>query len=749
MFHRRLTLLMGLMVVGAVVLFGQLVRLTVVEGADRRREAESRLLIHNWTPTHRGRILDRKGRVLALDRPSFDIAVEYKVMTGAWAFEEAAREARRQNRAQWQELSPAARREAIDDLLPVYQQRLNDMWQRLASISGSPPAELEANRTTIIERVNRMASSIWSRRLARDREQALVEQRETTLELADVARPIREQTETHVLLSDVDDTVAFEARRLAAELPGVHVQDGARREYPFERVDVTIDRSSFPGPLKSDTPMRAQAVGVETHLVGWMRKKVTREDVKRRPLRDPATGEIDRGHYQTGDAVGSSGIERALEHQLRGLRGRDITHLDTGKLEVIAPSAGADVKLTIDIALQARLAAIFDPAFGLAQVQPWHESSPRIGSPLLGGAVVLDIQSGDVLAMVSSPSFTREEMRERPERLIHDDLRFPLVNRPLSRPYQPGSIVKPLVLVEAVTRGVHALTHPIECAGHYFPNKPDGFRCWIYRERFSFATHSQQVEGPLYAPDAIARSCNIYFYTLGDALGAAGVERFYRSLGVGHRYETGVPGANAGFVGRLEGTPIERNEAIFMGIGQGPVSWTPLHAANAFATLARRGVRLEPRVVASLEREPVDLGWDQGAIEYALDGLHLGVTQRYGTGHHIRIHGVEEPIFNAPGIRVAGKTGTAQAQPLKIDPEGKLAGLPGVVRDPKTDPLPEHAWTVVLAGPEDSKYRYAIAVVVEYAGSGGRFAGPIANQAIHALIAEGYLPGAASAEQSP
>jgi len=750
MFHRRLLLLLALAAGGMTVLAGQMVRLTIIQGEEHRAEAESRLVTQRWTPTVRGRILDRQGRVLALDQPSFDLAVDYRLITGDWAYGAAARAARREHAERWPKLSPTEREALILEGLPDQEAKLEALWQLICHLADLEREVLERRKHDVVRSVKRMADHLHQVRVRLEREEWELRERATTFDPADVARrPIREQRTAHVLLPDLEDAVAFELRSRIESLGffeegEVQIRDGAVRTYPHESMQVAIDRSTLPTPIAADEHARIEVAGVLTHVLGWMRDGPTAEDIEARRARRGNDGSgVDRGRYFPGDSVGVSGVERAAEHRLRGLRGLVVEHLDTGEEEITEASTGADLTLAVDVELQARVQALFDPGVGLAVTQPWHENDwVPLGTRLNGAAAVIDVASGDILALVSAPTFTRADLDERPDEIFDDERRQPWVNRPIARPYQPGSIVKPLVLVDAVSRGAHRLDDYIECSGHFLPNRQDVMRCWIYRERYGFMTHSRQVGGPLEATQAIARSCNIYFYTLGQSLGADGMRAMYQALGVGEAYDLGLPEAVGGFLGRLDGAPLERSDAIFMGIGQGPVSWTTLHAADAYATLARRGVRLTPRIDLSDERRPQDLRWDRYATDHAIEGLHLGVAEPYGTGHHLTIDGAREPIFNAPGIRVSGKTGTAQASPvLQRDDSGQI------VRDGAGEPIPiwqgEHAWTTILAGPENEPARFAIAVLVEYGGSGGRVAGPIANQIVHALIAEGYLPESA------
>ena len=741
MFHRRLLVLLALIAGGMGLLGAQLGRLTIGNGGELLAEAERALVSQRFIETQRGRILDREGRVLATDRPSFDVEAHYSVITGSWAYSKAAADARTRHAEEWSALSDQARDGLIRQYLPARVHEVEMMWRRLAELAGVPLEELEARRNRIIERTQKLATGVWeARRLSRLREWSM--SRDRSLEpptLADVARPIREQATPRVILRGVPDEAAFEMRRLAEANPELlRIVDGGRRRHPFETMDVAVDLSSFPRPLRREAYETVTVRGVETHVVGWMRDRVFAEDLERRPRINPATGELDLGHYREGDSVGSSGLEAALEDELRGLRGVRRLRLDTGETERTEPAPGADVRVTLDVALQARILAAMDPSLGLTVVQPWHGNrTVPLGEQLAAAVVVLEVSSGEILAMASAPTFDRETIEEDPDRVFRDPKLSPWVDRAASRPYPAASIVKPLVLAEAVTRGAHDLAHAIECDGHFFPNMPGKFRCWIYRPRYGMATHTSITGGPLGAAEALARSCNIYFYTLGQSLGGAGMRSFYESLGVESPYDLGLPGTSAGFLGYRGRERIEPNEAIMMAIGQGPISWTPLHAADAYATLARRGLRIEPSLVQGRKRpDYANLGWDSAAVEAALLGLREGVEEEYGTAHHITYDTIREPIFNAEGVRVMAKTGTGQASAtLGEDPDGDGPAPRPVVREGT------HAWTVALAGAAGGPPEYAIAVVVEHGGPGGRVAGPIANQAVHALQAEGYLPG--------
>ncbi len=762
MFQRRLILLMSGVLGVSAVMGAQALWLTAVEGESLLEQAEGKLVSERWTPTIRGRVLDRKGRVLAEDAPSFDVLVDYEVITGEQAYSDAARQARAENADEWPQLGRAARAELVERYLPAHSARWERMWEDLCRALEMDRGEVERRKTRIRRNVQRMAVSVWERwleerreELNRDRE--LGEEIEVTL--SDVRKPLAVQRQPHLLARGVSEQAGFDARRLSDLYGGIVVEHSGRRAYPASRAVVEVDPSHLPGPVREQItgltedpgeyePISVRVEGVATHVLGWLRE-AQREDFESRPRKDPTTGEVDRGHYQPGDSSGAQGIERVAESSLRGLRGRIVRHLDTGEEEIVEPDHGADVHLTIDAALQARVQAAMDPRIGLAQVQPWHfsvlrprdyENTLPDGTPLYGAAVVLEVDSGDILAMVSTPSFTLDQLYEDPESVFEDRVRAPWVNKALAKPYPPGSIVKPMVLVDAVTTGIHPLNSTIRCDGYLLPNLPNNYRCWIWKQYSS--THSSSLpaglideSGGLGGRVALGVSCNVYFQTLARQMGLSGILSMYRRYGVGRTYDLGVGDEYPGIAGGQ--TPEGRlmiSHAILMGIGQGPVAWTPLHAADAYATLARGGLRLAPRLRTDERPRAEELIFDPAAVDEALAGLRESVNANFGTGHELRYpDGTVEPIFSdREGIEIVGKTGTAQAPHLLSEPDPET-GERTVLRQG------DHSWFVILAGERGRPAKYAISVIMEYSGSGGRVSGPICNQIVQALVEEGYL----------
>jgi penicillin-binding protein 2 len=377
-------------------------------------------------------------------------------------------------------------------------------------------------------------------------------------------------------------------------------------------MEVVLDRSGLPKPLRSDTPLLIRVEGVADHILGSVRDEVWEEDVRRRPFVDPRTGEIDLGGYRVGDIVGSRGLELAFEDRLRGTRGMMLERRDTGEQQRIEPKVGENLNLTLDINLQARVQAILSHEFGLTRVQQWHSNDALPdGRPLNASAVVLDVETGEVLAMVTMPTMAMgRRMSERRRQIDH-----PWVNRAVEAIYPPGSIIKPLVLAAAVEEGLHHTGQAIHCQGHYYDTRNDIARCWIYRERFAFGRH-----GNLRAEEAMARSCNVYFTRLRIGLGMARLSAWYRRFGLGSPLDVGLQfeqvdatarpragrerrrGAGCGNDCELRARGELAFASVILGIGQGPVAWTPVQAANAYATLARGGIVRDATLVRDEER---------------------------------------------------------------------------------------------------------------------------------------------------
>lgn len=755
-FHVRLIVLVVLFVLIATALAAQMTRLAIIDGPARLARAEARLLQRSYQPTIRGPIVDRLGRPLAVERSSWDFSVDYEVLTGEWQRRQAYRQARRAIGTDWSSLSRSDREAAIEAVIPEWNRRVREIWDAAATHAGLDLSTLPLRLDNIRQGVSGRAASVWRRQfeaLAKRRGRAEAEEIFTE-------RPIAEQKGLHSIVENFaesdEDTFPLQKAIAALEAAVLDTGGSPASEVAFAVVDVNrrirgyaeatvpIDRSTLPANLRGSGIVEIPVQGVASTLVGTTRSDVTREDLERRPFVDEGSNAIDYRGYRPGrDIVGSTGLEREFDVRLHGAIGmREIDRSSGAVLAEVVAEPGLDRRLAIDVALQARVRAAMNPDLGLMKVQQfhygWNANGPRastlpMGTPLNGAAVILDVRTGETLALVSTPTFadvnpsqrdielmlmpeTGVEALSDSDRLRRRELQelAPFRNRAIATAYPPGSIVKPLIYIAGVESGRFGLQQSIECKG-WIRGELLRPRCWGWRpEAGLYGRH--ETLGPV---DAIAQSCNIYFYTIADTLGPGAMQAWYRTLGL-----EAAPGP--GLANASPGTFIPDNTEIgrmLFGIGQGSVAWTPLHAATAYARLANQGAAVAPVLV--LEDEPVaefDPGdWSREAVRIAFQGMRKSAKE--GTASRLWLENRRrEDILDFSDLgdaapTVWAKTGTSQVT-------GKAS----------------HGWYAGLVAPAgEQEPRYAFAVIVEHGNSGGRAGGPIAAQLIRALAAEGYL----------
>jgi penicillin-binding protein 2 len=225
-------------------------------------------------------------------------------------------------------------------------------------------------------------------------------------------------------------------------------------------------------------------------------------------------------------------------------------------------------------------------------------------------------------------------------------------------------------------------------------------------------------------------------------MGLKNMSKWYSKFGLGHVTDCGLPEEVAGDLPDPDKPPGEQDvaDATFMGIGQGPIRWTPIQAAAAYATLARGGQWLSPTFIKDESRgktrQRVDLGLNAAGVREALQGLDDVANNSQSTSHTLRLPTGREPLFNVQGVKLYAKTGTAQGVSHRIDSDGDGR----ITREDKVVKSGDHAWVIVLVQPNSqTRPTHVVAVVVEYGGSGSQVAGPVVNQIVHVLQREGYL----------
>ncbi|MEM9250899.1 MAG: penicillin-binding transpeptidase domain-containing protein [Planctomycetota bacterium] len=761
MFQRRLTVLAVAMAVVLVLLGLASARLTLgASHRDRLEKADDALVRERLIPTRRGRVLDRHGRVLAEDVPGWAVAVDYSVVSGDWPYKRALAEARAADRSRWAELDRFEREALVAEHQAKYDAQVDQLWQTLADVGGVEREAIDARLGEIMERVSEIATSHAARRQSR-----LAELSEEPVSWSDAFEPVMEQTWTHTVIEGLseDRRTVVQAFIAEAERDAVRGDAGAEsplavwreaelvrpsvRVRPFETLTVRMDRSGWPSAVRSEEPADVLVEGVGMHWVGTMRS-VWAEDMQQRPVRSrDAAGRrlIDYGGYRTGDRIGAFGVERAAEDRLRGTRGLERVRLDTGDRATEPPPVpGRDVQLTLDIQLQAHLRAMLEGGAvvdggtgervsGLMSVQPWHrpwdddaQRDAQVGRPLNGCVVVMEVESGDVLAAVSVPGMPMRLMRESPSLVFDNHLDAPYRNRAIRQSYEPGSTIKPIVAAAALADGRLGPHEEIDLSrGYLWEGKPTKYRDWIFKKKLL-------TFPPADVEFAIGRSSNVFFGILAQRLGRDRLVGWFERFGMGAATGLGFDDERAGILALPDGG------WEYMAIGESGVEWTPVQSAAAYAALARDGAYLPPRIMGHTPAaDSTRLGIGSASMDRVLAGMRMSANDDLGTTHHLSLLN-REPIFNVEGVDVMAKSGTAEAAPLREVLRYDEAGYP--IEWGRAVRSGDHAWVIALAGPAgEDRPTHVVAVVVEYGGSGGQVAGPIANQAIALLKQEGYL----------
>ncbi len=426
------------------------------------------------------------------------------------------------------------------------------------------------------------------------------------------------------------------------------------------------------------------------------------------------------GRYEQGDMIGKNGLEKIYESNLKGKKGFKEIEVDASGRELktlrkLSPKAGNSLVLTLDSRVQKKLEKLMDEVSGK--------------SPVEGSVVVMKVQSGEIIAMVSKPSFDPNFFatgvsRKKWNNLVRDE-KNPLQNRAVNGQYPPASTYKLVTAYAALSEKVVEPESTIFCPGYFRLGKRN-YRCW-----------KKKGHGNMNLHDALVQSCDVYFYTLGHRLGIDNLAKYANRLGLGELTGIELQGEKPGLVPsrqwkkRFKNEPWFPGETISASIGQGYNLVTPLQSARMISTIASGGILIRPYLVKKIEDSdgkliqeffPVvnrNIGIDPEVLKHLKEGLRGVVHEAHGTGHRARLK----------NVTVSGKTGTAQVVGMKasdeIDPEEEI---PYSFRD--------HAWFVAFAPYE--KPEVAVSVIIEHGGHGGTTAAPIARKILETYFA--YYP---------
>lgn len=369
------------------------------------------------------------------------------------------------------------------------------------------------------------------------------------------------------------------------------------------------------------------------------------------------------------DYVGKQGIEKICEEYLKGTDGQRI--LGDADAELLGideegAKAGDYVVLTLDAELQMVAEESLKNTITEIARNGMGKGLQKGADANAGAVVVLDVNSAEVLALATYPSYNPEEFSENYSELAEDEDK-PLWNRALSGTYSPGSTFKPLTAVAAVETGAVSVDDRLICNGVYRYFTDYQPKCWIYLEH-GLSHGSENVT------EAIEDSCNLYFYEAGRRTGIDALSQYAKKFGLGEYTGIELPEekgsmATPEYKKKIAGEDAEwyGGDTIQAAIGQSYSHFTPIQLANYIATLANGGTRYRPHIIKSIHSSSDGTVIKRNApvIEERIDisDTTLDAVKRGMYG--VVDEGSASKIFKNYNIEVGGKTGTAQGSSTK------------------------------------------------------------------------------------
>ena len=448
----------------------------------------------------------------------------------------------------------------------------------------------------------------------------------------------------------------------APELPGIIIDEGLSRYYPYgEKM---------------------------AHVIGYV-SSVSEKDIKDDPLLEVP-----------GFKIGKSGIEKLFEKKLRGSGGNLKLEVNAfgrimKEIERTDGIPGERVDLTIDARLQSK-------AFDL-----FGEES--------GAAVLLDVNTGEILAFVSTPSFDPNVMAqglstEMWNSLVNDEKK-PLSNKALAGQYSPGSTFKMIVALAGLESGAIKPESRSFCAGKMFLGS-HAFHCW-----------KEHGHGYIDVVEALQHSCDIFFYETAQKLGIEKIAEMSRRFGLGSKVDVGLENEKSGLIPdkawklKRFGEPWQQGENLISGIGQGYILTTPIQLATMTARLVNGGYEIKPtfsKVNDEAKNKIKRINVSTANLDLIKEGMYNVVNKPGGTAWRSQ--------FDYNGQRMGGKTGTTQVR--RISMKERQTGV--IAQEDLPWKYRNHALFVGYA-PQDNP-KYAVAVLVEHGRGGSTVAAPIGGK---------------------
>jgi len=401
-----------------------------------------------------------------------------------------------------------------------------------------------------------------------------------------------------------------------------------------------------------------------------------------------------------GDTVGKQGLEYVFEKHLRGQKGQYRLEVDAHGRSlwrelVETPKSGEAARLSLDLGVQK---AAWDALEGQA-----------------GGVVVMEPDTGRLIALVTSPSYDNNAFASRlsPKEWaeMRDNPRHPLQNRVIQSVYPPGSVWK-LIMTELLLKEGVRPSESVHCSGQVQLGDQI-FRCW-----------KKDGHGRVDMMAALVHSCDVFFYHWGERMGIDRIEAFARAAGFGELTGIDLPSENRGLVPsrawkqRRFKQPWVRGETLIVSIGQGSTLVTPVQLAAFVSSLMNGGKLLKPLLLAD---EPVQMRRDvpgsPAARKFIVESMRRTVEE--GTAK----------VLRRPDAVMGGKTGTAQVVKLKFASGDRRLKTHEMAYEQR-----DHAWIATYG--EKAGRRYVVVAMVEHGGGGAAVAGPVARKVYDHLFGQ-------------
>lgn len=712
-------LLRGAVGLGFVGMGTKLWQMQIAKGSDYEDVAEGNILRFERLKSARGRILDRRGAVLAENRRAWTVKVIPSLLP------EDPDEQERVLRMVSDTLKLGEVLALDRTLIPLGSEAsvVNALEERLGVDKEALMAELSRTGTTMVLLKDDLSPEEAEQLLAEHQDVPglralnLIDFQLATHPAGDLALTVKE---------DADRDTALTIGSNAILLPGVTVDDKALiRQYSGS--------PSFSHILGYVGPISEDEYGAARTATGT-------------PIYDPD------------DRVGRGGIEESIEQELRGTKGGRWLQVDSQGVERFEltdrrrdPIPGLSAQLTLDRDFQNAVTDALQEGIEFADREAKEDGREPVGA---GVAIAINPQNGEILAMASLPNFDNQlfvdGISQAQYEVYQNDEYTPLINRAISGTYAPGSTFKPLVACMGLQEGVVNTETTFICKGRFTvpwswdETQGNDYLCWV----------GTPGHGPVDIYHAISDSCDVFFYNVGAPrdkpdeeefpnadwlhyynpgdterhyFNGLGIDRIANylsgSFGFGKASGIELAGEATGLVPtpnwlrqQFEGQFWSVGDTINVSIGQGHLLCTPLQLANATAAIANGGTLWQPRVLKALLREDGQVAKEFPAreinklnvapehLDTVREGMRRTITEGTGMGKIT----LDDP-------QIAGKSGTAE---FGVAVDGLYAQ--------------SHAWFTAF-GPYENP-EIAVAVLIVNGDAGSTYAGPVVNKILHAYF---------------